>query len=184
VRVKGYSKEEINRLFERFVKTKDDKTFELLMAACEPVMEIVLTKYLKYIRHHEDIKQSVRLKLWKNVRMSKGLSEYLINPSAYLFFIIRWYVRVAFERIKSIYKEEFEVTLSGSVRREILSMQNEYLDPELLYLFKKELPRELYESCKKRILKSGVLAEDFKKVEKAIMQVKEMIEDDFGVILK
>jgi len=88
---------------------------EKLIEACDPIIDIILaTRYKAHTRHFEDIKQEVRLKLWKNLgRRTKehlGTKRYTRNPTAYLFFLIRTYAARSFRRLKNIYREATELT--------------------------------------------------------------------------
>ena len=177
-----YNKKKINQLFEKYVETGDDKIFEQLIEACEPMIDIVLTKYKRYDRHFDDVKQKVKLNIWKNKRKPEDLSKYLTSPTTYLFFVVRRYVMVAFEAMKSIYKEGIEVTFSEYGTRILSLIQNEYLDPEDLYLFKYELPQKMFEREVKKLQKDKALSADSDAMRKAIEQIRQMVEEDFGVV--
>jgi len=88
---------------------------EQLIKACDPIIDIILaTRYKMHIRHFEDLKQEMRLKLWKNLgrRTKEHLmtERYTQNPTAYLFFLIRTYAARSFRRLKNIYREDTELT--------------------------------------------------------------------------
>lgn len=177
-----YNKKEITRLFEKYVETGDNKVFERLLEACDPMIDIVLMKYKKYSRHFDDVKQKVRLNIWKNKRSPENLSKYLTSPTTYLFFVVRRYVMVAFEAMKSIYKEGIEVTFSEYGTKILSLIQNEYLDPEDLYLFKYELPQKMFEREVKKLQKDKALSADSGAMQKAIGLIKRLDEEDFGVV--
>jgi len=177
-----YNKKKITWLFEKYVETGDDKVFERLLEACDPMIDIVLMKYKKYSRHFDDVKQQVKLNIWKNKRRPGDLSKYLTSPTTYLFFVVRRYVMVAFEGMKSIYKEDFEVTFSEYGTKILSLIQNEYLDPEDLYLFKCELPQKMFEREVKKLQKNKSLSVDSTAMQMAIEQIKQLDEEDFGVV--
>jgi len=112
-----YKKEKIDALFLRYSRHKDGRVLRGLIQECSPIIDIILAKrYKGSIRHFEDIKQEVKLKMWKNLRRrsrenlrSERCSK---NPTAYLYFLIRAYVAKAFGRLKKIYKEDIEMTSS------------------------------------------------------------------------
>lgn len=169
-------------MFEKYVETGDDKVFEQLMEACDPMIDIMLTKYKKYSRHFDDVKQKVRLNIWKNKRQPETLSKYLTSPTTYLFFVVRRYVMVAFEAMRSMFKEEIEITFSEYGAKILSLIQNEYLDPEDLYLFKYELPQKMFEREVKKLQKDKALSADSDAMQKAIEQIKQLDEEDFGVV--
>jgi len=87
---------------------------EGLIKACDPMIDVILmTRYSQHFRHCEDIKQEIRLRLWKNLgrRSLEHLrsERYVKNPAAYLFFLIRTYAARAFRRLRNIYKEDIEL---------------------------------------------------------------------------
>ena len=182
MRVKGYDKEQINLLAERYVKTKSSKVFEELLEACDPMIKIAVAKYGN-IRHTEDMEQETRLRLWKNLQDPKRFKKYLYIIVPYLILTIRWYVNVSHQRLREIYREDTELGYPMKRDKMIPIIQNEIADPEFVYIFKNELPQELFKSCKERIMKSGLLAEDPEAVAKAVRLARQMIEDDFGGLL-
>ena len=111
-----YSKEKIGLLFNQYVDNGDDKTFGELMEAIDPIIDIVLKKYKKKERHFEDVKQDVKMKLWKNQRNPKKLGRYCESPTTYIFYLIRSYVSIAYEKILKIYEDNEKV--ADSIRSE------------------------------------------------------------------
>ena len=176
-----YNKKEINRLFEEYVETGDDKVFSQLMRVCEPIIDIVLMKYKRHSRHFRDVKQEVQLKLWQRKRDPVRMRRYLINPSSYLFFVINRYTALVFEQYRKLFKEDIEVSFSQFGEHLLSLIQSEYLDPEVLYLVKHEIPGDLFERCKKKVLKNKALSVDFVAVEEAVKQIKELVETDFSM---
>lgn len=108
-----YHKKKIDALYKQYIKEREREVLERLIEECYPIIDIVLTRYGKHARHFEDIRQEVKLRLWKNLRRrtSEDLGHYCKSPTTYLFFLIRNYSRRAFERLKNIYKEDIEVVL-------------------------------------------------------------------------
>lgn len=121
-----YRKEKIDALFLRYSRHKDGRVLQGLIEECSPIIDIILAKrYKSGIRHFEDIKQEVKLKMWKNLRRrskenlrSERCSKY---PTAYLYFLIRAYIAKAFGNLKKIYKEDMETTLSNGEIEELFS---------------------------------------------------------------
>lgn len=117
-----YNKEIINALYVRYSRHKHRKTLENLIKACDPIADVILaTRYRQHFRHHEDIKQEIRLRLWKNLghrtKESLRLERYVKNPTAYLFFLIRTYAARAFRRLKSVYKESIEISYAHQMSK-------------------------------------------------------------------
>jgi len=107
-----YSKEKIGLLFNHYVDSGDDKVFGELMEAIDPIIDIVLKKYQKYERHFDDVKQLVKLKMWKNQRNPKKLGRYRKSPTTYMFYLVRSYVSIAYEKILKIYDDNEKVSVS------------------------------------------------------------------------
>ena len=86
-----------------------------MIEECEPIIDIVLTKYKKYSYHAEDIKQEVKMMMWKwlRLRTKENLQRYLRSPVTYLFFLIRTYVTTSFWKLYRIYREDIEIVLSN-----------------------------------------------------------------------
>ena len=176
-----YNRGEIDRLFRQYVETGSNEVFEQLIDSCEPLIDIVLIKYTKHIRHLSDIKQEVKLKLLQHKRNPMQMEKYLAaGPASYLFFVIRAYARIAYEEMKQQFGESYEATFSSYSKTLLSSIQDDLLDPEILYMVRKELPKELFASCKKSILVDRRLMEEPEKMEKVIQLVKQEIEEDFG----
>lgn len=116
-----YSKEKINALYRQYAKKNEGEILRQLIEECYPIIDIVLTKYGKHARHFEDIRQEVKLRLWKNLgqRTPENLGRYCKSPTTYLFFLIRNYSRRAFKRLKNIYKEDIEVIISNEDMRNL-----------------------------------------------------------------
>jgi len=115
-----YQKEKINDYYLSFARaeTKEDKRLflEALLKACDPLISVILfTRYRRHFRYHDDLRQEVLLRLWKNLgrRSSKSLlsERYTKNPASYLFFLIRNYVSKAFRRLRNVYGDLVEVSL-------------------------------------------------------------------------
>ena len=108
-----YDKKEIDGLYKSYAESRSEEVLEQLITACEPIIGIVLAKYEKYNRHAEDMRQEVKLRMWKNLRLRTGenLARYYQSPTTYLYFLIRTYVRRAFRRLHNVYKEDIEVTV-------------------------------------------------------------------------
>lgn len=105
-----YSKKKIDLLFRRYVEEGDDEIFGELMEAVDPMIDVVLRNYSKYDRHFSDLKQEVKLKMWKNQRNPKKLGRSKVAPSVYMFFLIRSYTLRAFEKLMRAYGDtEYDV---------------------------------------------------------------------------
>jgi len=100
-----YSKDKIDLLFRKYIEDGDDKIFGDLMEAVDPMIDVVLRNYSKYDRHFSDLKQEVKLKMWKNQRNPKKLGRTKMAPSVYLFFLIRSYVSRAFDKLMKAYDD-------------------------------------------------------------------------------
>ena len=179
-----YNKIQIDRLFKNYIATGDDKVFGQLIEVCDPMISIVLARYGKHSRHFSDMRQEVKMKLWEHLRKPVRGKKYLLAPSVYLFFVVRAYVRIAYEKLKAQYGESFESSFSNYGDRLLSLLQSDLLDPERLYIVRKEIPRELFKACKRGILTDGRLVGKLRKTKEAIRLVKEEIEGDFDVELK
>jgi len=105
-----YSKSKIDLLFRKYIEEGDDKVFGELMEAVDPMIDIVLRNYSKYDRHFSDLKQEVKLKMWKNQRSPKKLGCAKMSPTVYMFFLIRSYTARAFDKLMKAYGDtEFDV---------------------------------------------------------------------------
>jgi len=145
-----YDKEKINQLFKRYVDTGSNKVFGQLIESCDPLIDVVLKRFKKHSRHLSDLKQEVRLKLLQYQRSPDRLRRYLTSPTTYLFFIIRAYTRLAFEQMRQQFGEDYEITFSSYSKTLLSLIQDDLLDPEILYIVRKEIPRELFANCKER----------------------------------
>lgn len=86
-----------------------------MIEECEPIIDILLTRYKKYGYHAEDVKQEVKMKLWKNLRLRsiENLEKNFVSPVTYLFFLIRMYVGRIFWKICKTYGEDIEIGLDN-----------------------------------------------------------------------
>jgi len=107
-----YSKKKIGLLFNQYVDSGDNKTFGELMEAIDPIIDIVLKKYQKYERHFDDLKQEVKLKMWKNQRNPKKLGRYRKAPTVHMFYLVRSYISRAYEKIMRIYEDNEKASVS------------------------------------------------------------------------
>ena len=103
-----YSKSKIGLLFNRYVDTGDDDVFGELIEECNPIIDIVLKRYTKYSRHFGDMKQEVKLKMWKNLRDPNKLCRSRMNPTGYLWFVIRAYVKLSYDKCSRIFENELD----------------------------------------------------------------------------
>ena len=130
-----YSKKKIDLLFRQYVEEGDDKIFGDLMEAVDPMIDVVLKSYGGQEVHFQDLKQEVKLKMWKNQRSPKKLGRSSMRPSVYMFFLIRSYTARAFEKILRIYGD-IECGISFSYSDDWFSggfkrlMQDEYEDED------------------------------------------------------
>ena len=110
-----YSKRRIDLLFRQYVEEGKDEIFGDLMEAVDPMIDVVLKSYGGHEVHFQDLKQEVKLKMWKNQRSPKRLGRSSVRPSIYMFFLIRSYTARAFERIMKIYGDvEYGISFSYS----------------------------------------------------------------------
>lgn len=95
-----YDKIQINILFREFVFSKDLETLELLIEALTPMIDVVLSRWAAYSRHIEDARQEIKLRLWRNLQNFEiDRRKQLVNPSSYLFFLLRNYARKVLSRL-------------------------------------------------------------------------------------
>ncbi|GAF87953.1 unnamed protein product, partial [marine sediment metagenome] len=109
-------------LYLQYAQSKSDEILENLVGACDKIINVILaTRYHRHFRHHDDLRQEIRLKLWKNLgrRTEESLrsERYTKNPTAYLFFLIRAHASKAFNRFKTIYKENKESSFEELEKR-------------------------------------------------------------------
>lgn len=124
-----YDKRIINNLYIRYAESKSNEALTNLIVSCDPLLDTLLaTRYSRHFRHHQDIKQEIKLRLWQNLgkRDKERLQseKYIFNPTIYLYFLCRAYAWKVFIRFKRIYREQeetnFEVLLKqGSETTEI-----------------------------------------------------------------
>lgn len=102
-------------MYKIYSDTRDEKILGQLIEECSPVIDVILTKFRKYDYHAEDVKQEVKLKMWKNLRLrsAENLSKNFPSPVTYLFFLIRMYVGRIFWKFCKIYGEDIEIVLDN-----------------------------------------------------------------------
>jgi len=88
-----YNKNRIDNLFREYIFTGDDRILGQLIEALSPMIDVVLSRWTTHKRFFEDAQQEIKLKLWKNLRGFERLEKQTINPSSYLFFLLRNYAR-------------------------------------------------------------------------------------------
>lgn len=182
---KRYNKERIESLFDAYVNSGDEKIFGDLIEASSPIIDVVLKKYSKYGRHFEDIRQEVKLKMWKNLRDPKKLSRCSINPTAYLFFVIRAYVSRTYERFMKIYEDNKEALDFVESENWVSGVTQEvFLDPERQFIIDAEISQKMFHKFVARLMKYKEFKAMSTDAQKAmIMHYKEEIEFIFGVKL-
>ena len=162
----GYSKEKIRLLYEKYIETSDDKIFEKLMEEVEPIIDIVLTSYGKFGRHFSDLRQEMRLKMWKYLRNPKRLEKFKNTAVTYLFSCIRAYTVKNFETTIRIFKDDKESMNAFPDEKVTGEMKNSF-NVEKKYLLK--IAAEDFVSRIEERIKRG---RDFKK---SLMVVQEKV---------
>ncbi len=110
-----YSKRRIDLLFRQYVEEGKDEIFGDLMEAVDPMIDVVLKSYGGHEVHFQDLKQEVKLKMWKNQRNPKKLGRSSATPSIYMFFLIRSYTARAFDKIMRVFGDiEYGISFSYS----------------------------------------------------------------------
>jgi len=109
---KLYDKDKINRLYLRYSRHKDGRVLKGLIAMCDPLLDCLLAqRYSRHFRHHEDFKQEIQLRLWVNLRKRsrERLQRecYVVNPTAYLYFLCRAYAwKIFLKKFRKIEENE------------------------------------------------------------------------------
>ncbi len=177
-----YSKNKIDHLFTEYIDTGGEAALVSFIEACESVIKVVVSRYYNYSRFRDDIVQDVKIKMWERFKDRERLSNYLENPSVYVFFKVRSYVALACANYKRLYGVGLEEPLENNSR--IMSMvQGSYLDPDDAYILQEEFPRELLLRCKDNIDRCMECRGAPEKAEAALNQVKAMIAEDLGVVV-
>jgi len=140
-------------------------------------VDIVLTNYGKYSRHFQDVRQEIKLRMWKNLRHPKKLARNIVSPSTYLFFVVRAYVAKIFESLMRIYGDDVVLSDSLSLSHTgLLEPESQHAAYELVQKFFRELVEEIKEDENFR--------ESSERVQKKILKkYKTKAESDFGVKL-
>lgn len=87
-----YNKNRINTLFRGYVSQKDTTFLAELIQELNPMIDVCLSRWPIYKSFWGDAKQEIKLRLWRNLQnFNIDRSRQLINPSAYLFFLLRTY---------------------------------------------------------------------------------------------
>lgn len=177
----GFNTAWINELYDEYVNTRKAEILEKIIVACDPLMDSILKKYMRYLSYFEDIKQETRLILWLHLstRSEEGLRKNLINPYVYLYFKLRWFVNRAFRKLGIIYGwgNGIQVDFSSHDR---FVQSCELSDPEARYYLEQECPQELYKRCKKKLENHPILKKDSEQVRQGIKMIKQLIRDNFG----
>ena len=178
-----YDKEKINSLAAEYIKTGSDKVFGQLLLVLIPMIDAVLGRHEKYEYFWEDVKQDVLVVLWKRRKQELKPEKLKRNePSVFFFFRIRDRVRWYLHKMKKLYGLSHRDILFDFEHTLLSFIQNEFLDPEDIYIVKCETPRLMLEQCKEAIEKHpGLKTKREKRV--VLRATKKMIEDDFGVKL-
>lgn len=180
-----YDKKKIDLLFEQYVRSGDNKTFEQLIETCDSMVDIVLTKYGKYSRHFQDVRQEIKLRMWKNLRNPKKLAHNIVSPSTYLFFVVRAYVVKIFESLMRIYDDDIEMTgiLAKSQAYNLDIARAGFLEPES-QCAAYELVQEFFRKFVEEVKREESFRESSKRIQGYIMRkYKAEAEADFGVKL-
>jgi len=182
-----YNKEEIDKLFKLYVKDKADEVLWELIEACSPIIRIRLARYNgTHDSCRLDAEQEVKIKLFKNLRDprrkgSKDLSYQLQSPTSYLYFLIRRYVRSSMNFFDRMYGRE--ISISNKDGQIINMIQDETVNPEVLYIVKTVIPNDFYNDCKREIEEDKSL-QNFPIIRQTkIRKIRHMIEESFGVAL-
>lgn len=96
-----YDKEAINALFREFIFTEDDKFLAQLIEELTPMIDVILSRWGAHKRHWDDTRQQILLMLWRNLRNFEiDRTKQTINPTSYLFFLIRTYATRSFRSVQ------------------------------------------------------------------------------------
>ena len=176
-----YDKEKINSLTNEYIETGSDKVFGQLLIALMPMIDVVLFKHREYKFFWEDIKQDVIAVLWKRRKQELKPEKLKENePSVFFFFRIRDRTRWFLQKMQTQYGLHHRGVLLDFEHALLSFIQNEFLNPEDLYIVNYEAPRLMFEKCKQAVEKHPGLKTDEEK--RAVLHgIKKMIKDDFGV---
>jgi len=164
----GYNKKKICLLYEEYILTADDKVFEKLMEEVEPIIDIVLTKYGKYGRHFDDVRQEMRLSLWKNFRNPERLKKFRDIPVTYLFFVVRAYMVRIFETSMRVYKDNKNSTsISRGERAVAMKVKSGFTTEKQCLL--DALAENFILRIPKRIKRSNKFQKSLPEVQKMVM---------------
>jgi len=85
-----YNKDKIDELFREFIFTKDNKFLARLIEELSPMVDVVLSRWPQHKSFWDDCKSEIKLRLWRNLQNQNiDRTRQTINPSAYLFFLLR-----------------------------------------------------------------------------------------------
>jgi len=142
-----YDKEKINKLAMEFVNTGNG--FNELLEVLEPMVQKILLRYPKYEEHHEDLKQTVLLKIFQRMNDAEKMKPRFTKnvPSDYLFFRIKDYIRTAIAGIDSRFnprkpKERKELVSKGKKKMKTTGYD---MYDEVLVSFQDLTPKERIE---------------------------------------
>lgn len=102
-------------MYKIYADSRDEKILGQLIEECGPIIDVLLTRYKKYSYHAEDVKQEIKLKMWKNLRLrsAENLEKNFPGPTSYLFFLIRMYMGKIFWKFCKTYGEDIEIILNN-----------------------------------------------------------------------
>jgi len=176
-----YDKKKIFCLTQEYIKTGKDTVFAQVITELIPMIDVILSRYPNYVEFYDDLKQEVLIVLWK--ARKKGLHPNVLvrspDPTMVFFFRIKDRVCAFLKRMDNERRRE---ALSDFGYAMLLRTQNEFLDPENIYIVKYEAPRVLYKKCIDSIVQHLGLKTQEEKT-RAMVDIRKMIERDFGVEL-
>ena len=99
-----YSKERINQTYVAYVTSREEQDLAALLKELEPVVDVILSRWVSFHEHHQDARQECFLRLWRNLqrRETASLEKQAVNPTAYLYFLIRSYLCKIFNTIRTL----------------------------------------------------------------------------------
>jgi len=85
-----YNKNRIDALFKEYIFTKNLEILEDLLEELSSMIDVVLSRWPQHKSFWDDCKSEIKLRLWRNLQNQNiDRTRQTINPSAYLFFLLR-----------------------------------------------------------------------------------------------
>jgi hypothetical protein len=177
------NKEELEKSYKKFLDNPCDENIWELVQKCQPLFVYCLSKYKDKFSKDEigDLKSGARIVMFQSFsRMRKNKMRYLKDqiPYIYWFLVVKCMNTIKNEINKHLRHERKKVPLSNS---EVLTyVSNDSIDPEILYIIQKEIPREFFEICKKEIENDPSLKKFPALKKEKIQKIKKKIKSFYG----